>query len=523
MYRGKYLQGVLSDDAAEKLVNLMTVDEVKSLEGIIYDIDKKEIEEMKKEVSKRRKEGSLLDFENTYNDTEKRGKLRPMQTKGVAFMYYGESVLLGDEVGLGKTVQVAGLCNLLKQLSEKKGKGFRYCFLTEKASVGQIRDKMIQFTGDYVEEIESGQQKNVETYISEKDKGFEPSIVGSHSLLNSSEFLIHTAQNPFDLIVVDEGSVLKNTSSDIYKNAKALFKYHKRKLILNATPLEQSAEEFYNQLDLLDDTYLVTREEFRSTFCRMEKGMLGFEVVGYKNTEIFREMIKLRYIARTRKGEGAVYEGNHFQQINVPLSKEQKKLMRKTTLHQMVGDYPPGVQRDIPYTKETTPKLGYLLNIIKGVDLEKGKVLVYCRFIACQEGMKKELEGLGYRVAIINGQGKAKEKKEILGRFSEGFYDILITNVQRGLDLDICSVAIMYTIDPNPQKMVQLEGRITRDFDVKYKQVYFLVSEGKERKFLEQKIKPRVDAALKMVNVGESLTLEALRSKTERGRSGNSE
>ena len=71
----------------------------------------------------------------------------------------------------------------------------------------------------------------------------------------------------------------------------------------------------------------------------------------------------------------------------------------------------------------------------------------------------------------------------------------------------------MYTIDPNPQKMVQFEGRMTRDFDVMYKSLYFLVSMGKEKKFMEETLKMRVEASESFVNVGKSMTIEALRER----------
>ena len=71
----------------------------------------------------------------------------------------------------------------------------------------------------------------------------------------------------------------------------------------------------------------------------------------------------------------------------------------------------------------------------------------------------------------------------------------------------------MYTIDPNPQKMVQFEGRMTRDFNVMYKSLYLLVSMGKEKKFVEETLKLRVDAAVDFVNQGKSMTVAALKER----------
>ena len=92
-------------------------------------------------------------------------------------------------------------------------------------------------------------------------------------------------------------------------------------------------------------------------------------------------------------------------------------------------------------------------------------------------------------------------------------YDVLITNIQRGLDLNNCDNCILYTIDPNPQKMVQFEGRMTRDFNVKYKSLYLLVCMGKEKKFVEETLKLRVDAAEDFAIQGKSMTVAALQKR----------
>ena len=79
-----------------------------------------------------------------------RGTLTDAQTVGVAYMYYARRCLLGDQVGLGKTVECAGLLNVIKQDGVRN-----ILFLTEKTIVPQIRDKLIKFTGEYVDMIPS--------------------------------------------------------------------------------------------------------------------------------------------------------------------------------------------------------------------------------------------------------------------------------------------------------------------------------------------------------------------------------
>ena len=513
MLDGKYLLGTLDEKSARALIKLKDIDSVESLKHSIRDLPPNIVTDIITEREAYKTEhGTLKGFKpRDYSKGSRLGELRDMQTVGVAHMYYAGSTLLGDEVGLGKTVQIAGLVNILNMEYKEKGKAFRWCFLTEKSLVDQIRKKMIQFTGGYVGALDAGEQALVAKYKEDFEAEDKYSIVGPHSLLNSSEFLIHTAKNPFDLIVIDEGSVLKNTSSDIFKNSKALLAYHKKVIILNATPLEKNAEEFYNQLDLLDNTFLPTKEAFKRRYCKTKKGVFGYEIVGYKNTEEFKEAISLRYLARNREELGAKYVGNEYKIILVPLSKEQKVLMKKTNLYQMVYDYPPNVDRRIDFNIHTTPKAGALLSLLSKLDVVNDKALIYCRFKEAQNKLKELLEEEGYSVALLNGTSKVKERNAVLDKFLADGYDVLITNIQKGLDLNNCNNTIMYTIDPNPQKMVQFEGRMTRDFDVMYKSLFFLVSMGKEKKFMEETLKLRVEASESFVNVGKSMTIQALR------------
>lgn len=513
-YLGKYLQGSLSDSTCSGLLNLIeTVECVEGLKNCIQNLPKHTIKDIITDYEAYEKEnGSIVGFNKTYPSVV--GELRDTQTVGVAFMYLAKSALLGDEVGLGKTVQCAGLVNILANEYKKRGSSFRYCFLTEKSSIDQIRKKMIQFTGQYVGMLESGEQAVVKKYLANYESGNQCSIVGGHSLLNSSEFLIHTSKNPFDLIIIDESSIIKNTTSDIFQNTKALLKFHERKILLNATPLEQNVLEFYNQLDLLDNVLLPSLVEFKRRYCVLKRGVFGYdEISGYKNTEEFKVAVSFRYLARTRVGLGAEYVDNTYKTILVPLSDEQKRLIKKTTLYAMVHDYPPGVDRTIEFNTTTTPKAGALLQLLNQIDVSSGKALVYCRFVDCQQKLKELLEENGYRVAVLNGTTKVKEKNETLEKFLSNGYDILITNIQRGLDLNNCDYCIMYTIDPNPQKMVQFEGRMTREFNVMYKSLYLLVSMGKEKKFVEETLKLRVDASDAFVNQGQSMTVAALRER----------
>jgi SNF2 family DNA or RNA helicase len=394
-------------------------------------------------------------------------------------------------------------------MAKEAGRTFRYCFLTETTSVGQIRRKMIQFTGEYVTMLESGEKDVIDSYVNNNYYGQTVSMVGSHYVMLSAPFLTFCSKHPFDLVILDESSVIKNKDTDMYKSAKALFRRTDRKVMLNATPLETNLFEFYNQLDLCEEGYMPSITHFRDNYCVTDQFRT---VIGYKNAEFFQELIMLRYIARTRGDVGAERSDNEYATLICELTSIQKERMKKTSLYQMMGDYPTGVFKDIPFTPETTTKLSALLAVVKEwtSDFDKTPILIYCRFVEAQASIKMYLEEEGYNVAILNGKTPKKERTAIVERFNTGSYSIIITNVQKGIDLTGCDHLILYSIDYNPQKMVQIEGRITREEDIKHKRVVLLVANGKERKYLEETLKWRVEASMNFSVTDDSLVLDAL-------------
>lgn len=518
-YKGKHYQGNLTDDEAEMLLALKNeYESVSSLSHCITDVPSHIIIDMKESAEAYEKaNGSLEGYTHDYKQYFKVGTLRDAQTIGVAFMYYARSALMGDEVGLGKTVQVAGLCNVLGKEYANNGKKFRYCFLTEKTSSGQIRDKMMQFTGEFVGLVPDGGQKSVEKYIERNGAHEHYSIVGTHALLSNPDFIVHCAKHPFDLLIVDESRILKKASSTVYKNTKQLFKLHDRKILLNATPLEMNLREFYNQMDLLDPTYMPTVGEFSSRHEKKTKGFYGYKVSGFKNEKDFRDGVSLRYISRTRAGLGAVYEDNTYRTILVPQSEEQLALMKKTSLKQMVVDFPTGVDRNVPFNKFTTPKLAALLDVLfDEVQVGRVQALVYCHFKEAQYAIADVLREEGYTVVVLNGESSGKERDSAVYDYNAGMYDVMVTNVLRGIDVNSSDTAIMYSIDHNPQNMRQFEGRMTREFDIEGKSLFLLVAMGHEKKFVETELKIRVEAGHAFTTMGRSLVLDSVKTQNNR-------
>lgn len=503
-YNGRLIGKYLTDGVCNKLESLIRGSKeqkyVVQLKNIIVDMEDSDLETCL--VTKN------IDHINDYSPAE----LTNAQTLGVAFLYFSKRCLLGDSVGVGKTVEFAGVCNLIKK---RNGQHYRFLFLTEKTLASEARRKLTRFTGQYVELL-YGEKDKVVKYADENQNSILYDTVGTHSLINSAtfqSFVLNFEKSqgyfPYDIIAVDESFVLKNSKNQIWKNAKKLFDKCEFAYMLNATPFETHLSDFYNQINCLDDTLLPTKTSFSNAFEVMEFNGVFSEPSGkYRNADVFRHQVGYRYFAQTRKIMGAKMENCTARVVKVQLTSAQRELLSQVSMPQMVYDYPKYFTFN--NVKEDSPKINALIKLIDDELYGEETILVYTVYKDVQRDIKEALEGIGISAEIMNGDTPTEIRNNLIQGFKKGKFRVLITTVQRGMDFDNCNTAIFYSYDPSPAKMVQFEGRMTRSFNIVGKSVYVIVTEGRELNRLKSKIAERAKASVEFAESDFSLVLDLL-------------
>lgn len=516
-YYNERYKGSLTDKQCEMLEQIIELDSNRavdtSLKHIIHNMSDSDVDDF------------IQDMENygyPLKDYEKPiGELRDYQTLGVAYGYYAGNFILGDSVGTGKTVETAGICNLYKTIFNQQGKDFKYLVLTEKNLSKQFRAEMVKFTGDFVERIPSGEERDIDRFINNNpyNTPLEYSVVGTHALIKAPKFLSWLEQCrtygngfPFYMLIVDESSVLGGKSTtQIVKSFKSISKYFKKIIFLNATPFETSLQVFYNQLNLLDSKMLPTKQNFEKEYCIMRyNGMYSVPSGKYKNQANFKKRVGYFYFARTRRDNGAVMEDCKGGVVFSPLSPIQKEWLNKTQLNRMVFDCPNYLDSSIPFCSETVPKLGSLDKLLKNECADANSILLFTYYKEAQYALSKWLRDKGYSNEVLNGATKGVDRDRIIKGFKNSEFRVLITNVQKGLNFGDCNYCIFYSFDPNPSKMVQFEGRTTRSFDIVGKNVYILCSKGLEEKQLNEIVRQRAKATTDATNTDISVVLDVL-------------
>lgn len=193
--------------------------------------------------------------------------LNPHQVESALFAFkspLSKGVILADEVGLGKTIE-AGLV-MSQYWAENKRKLIIVCpsslrhqwknELKEKFNINSIIIEAKSFNN----EIKDG---NINPF-NQKNKA----IILSYNFASSKKDILR--QIKWDLVVIDEAHKLRNCykhNNKIGNNIKFAF-VDSKKLLLTATPLQNSLLELYGLVSLIDDNFFGDLNSFKNRYIK---------------------------------------------------------------------------------------------------------------------------------------------------------------------------------------------------------------------------------------------------------------
>ena len=195
--------------------------------------------------------------------------LNPHQVDAALFAFknpLAKGVLLADEVGLGKTIE-AGLVIAQKWAERKR----RILVIVPANLRKQWHQELLEKFGIDGRILESA------TYNKAKKEGVKnPFDVGDGLVICSYQFARTKAEDvrmaPWDLAVIDEAHRLRN----VYKKSSKIAKTIKEtlstvnKLLLTATPLQNSLLELYGLVSIIDEKIFGDLDSFRMQYSRID-------------------------------------------------------------------------------------------------------------------------------------------------------------------------------------------------------------------------------------------------------------
>ncbi len=220
------------------------------------------------ELTKRCSSDSLEKLSSTLSNAQV--DLNPHQIEAALFAFrspLSRGAILADEVGLGKTIE-AGLV-----LSQKWAERKRNLLLIVPSSLRKQWNAELQekfFLPSTILETKTFNQ-----YI--KDGNLNPFIQEDKIIICSYHFARSKApyikQTKWDLVVIDEAHRLRNvykTSNKIAKEIKTTLADFP-KILLTATPLQNSLLELYGLVSIIDDHVFGDLKSFKANYARVSR------------------------------------------------------------------------------------------------------------------------------------------------------------------------------------------------------------------------------------------------------------
>jgi superfamily II DNA or RNA helicase len=282
------------------------------------------------ELTRQRPSGDLGKLTASLQDAQV--DLNPHQVDAALFAFkspLSKGAILADEVGLGKTIE-AGII-LSQKWAERKRKLLVVCPANLRKQWSQeLADKF--FLPSVILEKKSFDQTILTGNLNPFDRKDEI-IICSYQFIKSKEPYIK--QTKWDLVIIDEAHRLRNVYKPNNKiaNAIKMALYDAPKVLLTATPLQNTLLELYGLVSIIDDYAFGDLKSYKSQYARLgEEGI--FEELKQRLAPICKRTLRrqvLEYINYTNR---------------IPLVEEFYPFDQELELYDLVSNY---LQRPVLY------------------------------------------------------------------------------------------------------------------------------------------------------------------------------
>jgi SNF2 family DNA or RNA helicase len=425
-----------------------------------------------------------------------------MQTALQVINEMNANAILGDEVGLGKTIE-AGL--IMKELV-LRGEIHSILIISPKSLLSQWKTEMAEKFGEnFFVANYPGERVNLKA---------DDKIICSHSLI--SRKFDELSSRTWDLIVVDEAHAFRNTHSKGRACLGNLRKNHF--LMLTATPLCNKLTDLYSIVDLIQPGVLDSERAFVSRFAEDSRS----RVVRQEEAPILKRLLK-DMMCRTRREQTGIpftkrvvesrtleandYERefidqateylravsqNKFKTIetliaenpNRKISESQSNailVFQAITLQQSFSSSPAASieslkkrQQRFPMETEATDKLIEMAKKVKSAKMDllrsilnetpKEQALIFCLRKITARKIKEMIDQEFGRAEVYLGDMNQIERDSTIEAFKNGEIRYLIATdaAAEGLNLQNCAMMFNFDLHWNPMKIEQRIGRIHR-------------------------------------------------------------
>ncbi len=393
------------------------------------------------------------------------GELRKYQAQAVDVFLSSQNLLVGDVVGLGKTLIGIGA-------------------FTRKETLPALVVVQTHLPTQWKNQIEKFLHAKVHVI-----KGTKPYPL-PHADVYIMKYSCLAGWNDvyselkFKCVVFDEIQELRIEGSNKYIAACKLTNYAKFTLGLSATPIFNYGDEIYNILNLLKRDCLGSKSDFIREWTSHDKRSI-------KDPKAFGSYLRENYLflRRTREDVGmelpkvnTIIQTVGYDEMAVKSIEEiARKLAIKVTTGSFIERGQAARELDIMVRQATgVSKAKFVSEYVKILLENNESVLLAGWHRDVYEIWLKELAT--YKPVMFTGSESGPAKEKAKNDFVNGSSNLMIISLRSGVGLDglqkRCSIVVFGELDWSPAIHEQVEGRLNRDGQSNQVTSIYLVSDS---------------------------------------------
>jgi len=415
--------------------------------------------------------------------------IRYYQVQGILHLLFKKRFLLGDDTGLGKTLEaIAALCYIWEKDPTRK-----VIVLTTKSATPQWAKEFAKFTKGVRVIVCKGTRKQREAAYASWRKGSIPTVMvmGYRSAVNDIRKLQHDEGY---ILICDEATAFKNPQTQVHQAIRHMSEMADRTWALTATLIKNHLMEGHGIYQVVVPGLFGSVDRFMRYYCIIEMMQIGRgrkvpRVVGYypEKVEEFRETISPFYYGRPKHevaselptlirevfevGLSAVQESKYNEALSGFLDvgeqraegAEEKEVTKLTAISycQQIVNHPDLIECD-----GSSDKLDALLNMLSEGDLAGEKVIVFSRFKKMVNLLMPALRKAKLNPVRVTGDENEDQRQRAQDLFQDPDSDTMVICLTsaggEAINLQTAKAIIFYDTPWSAGEYLQILGRMIR-------------------------------------------------------------
>lgn len=433
----------------------------------------------------------LKDTYTGFDGEEHPFKLRYYQVQGVLHLVTMNRFLLGDDTGIGKTLQaITSLCFVWEREPNAKA-----VILTNKSVVKQWALEFEKFcVPNEINVITCvGSPSKREKIYKQFEAATGPTVL-IMGYATSRRDIKHLQHWKDFVLIADEATAFKNPTTQTYKVIRHLSRNASRFWALTATLIKNNLIEGYGIYSLLvPGLFPSSKNRFMAEYCLTRLQPIPGSrrqipvIIGYRKDQIarFREKIDPYFLARAKFdvakelpvlqikqqpcGMTRAQEAKYREALEGLLEKDRTDEEVETTkltaliYCQQIVDHP-----ELVDCEGDSDKMNELFTLLTEGDLEDEKVIVFSRFRKMIDKLEEVAHSKKYKLKTvrITGDEDEEQRKAAMQKFQDPNSDVRVCWItdaaKEGINLQAAKALIFYDSPWSAGDYLQILGRMIR-------------------------------------------------------------